>query len=67
MNMNKQILQIKISINNKWLKDNDYIINKVFLGEWQEDDERFLAYKTKRAEVRAELDLLTAQLEALEE
>ncbi len=67
MNMNKQILQIKISINMKWLKDNDYIINKVFLGEWQEDDERYIAYKVKRAEVRAELDLLNAELEALEE
>lgn len=51
----------------KWLKDNDYIINKVFLGEWQEDDERYIAYKVKRAEVRAELDLLNAELEALEE
>lgn len=65
--MNKKLLKIKISINKKWLADNDYIINKVFLGEWQEDDERYLAYKAKRAEVRAELDALNAELKALEE
>ena len=67
MDMDKKILQIQISIRKKWLADHDYIINKVFLGEWQEDDERYLAYKAKRAEVRAELDLLNAELEALEE
>ena len=43
-----------------WLKNNDYIINKVFLGEWQEDDERFIEYKKERALKRNRLDELNA-------
>lgn len=67
MKREKQLLNFKIKMNMKWLEDNDYIINKVFLGEWQEDDERYLAYKVKRIEVREELDLYKAQLEYLED
>lgn len=62
MDANKQILRIKINIKKKWLADNDYIINKVVLGEWQPEDERFINYKEQRAVVRAELDFLEAEL-----
>lgn len=40
----------------KWLADNDWKVNKRMLGEWAENDERWLAYLEDRAKVRAELD-----------
>lgn len=39
-----------------WLKQNDYIVNKVFLGEWNNDDPRFIAYKNQRAIKRSRMD-----------
>lgn len=39
-----------------WFKANDYIVNKVFLGEWSEDDPRYIQYKKDRITKRAELD-----------
>ena len=59
MDMDKKILQIQISIRKKWLADHDYIINKVFLGEWEATDPRYLEYLENRARIRAELDELT--------
>lgn len=40
----------------KWLADNDWKINKRVLGEWAEDDERWLAYLEDRAKMRAQYD-----------
>lgn len=40
----------------KWLADNDWKVNKRMLGEWAEDDERWLAYLADRAKARAEYD-----------
>jgi hypothetical protein len=48
-----------------WLKNNDYIINKVFLGEWQEDDERFIEYKKERALKRNKLEELNRTIESI--
>ncbi len=59
MDIDKKIQQIKISILKKWLTDHDYIINKVFLGEWEATDPRYQNYLTERARIRAELDELT--------
>lgn len=39
-----------------WLSENDWKINKRFLGEWQEDDERWTAYVAERAEMRRIID-----------
>lgn len=44
----------------KWFNDNDWIINKVFLGEWEKTDARWLEYLEKRAEMRAEHERLTS-------
>ena len=38
------------------LNKNDYIVNKVFLGEWNNDDPRFIAYKNQRAIKRSRMD-----------
>ena len=40
----------------KWLADNDWKVNKHTLGEWAEDDERWLEYLAGRAKARAEID-----------
>lgn len=40
----------------KWLSDNDWIVNKRVLGEWEETDERWLAYLTGREKARADID-----------
>lgn len=46
----------------KWFADNDWKVNKHMLGEWSEEDPRWLAYleerKTKRAEYDAAQELL---------
>jgi hypothetical protein len=46
----------------KWLQDNDWIINKVFLGEWQEDDTRFVEYKKQRLLKRKRLEEINLAL-----
>jgi hypothetical protein len=45
-----------------WLSDNDWKINKVFLGEWSTDDPRWLDYLETRAAVRAEQDELIKEV-----
>ena len=47
----------------KWLADNDWKVNKRMLGEWAEDDERWIQYLTERRLIRAEYDAAVAQLE----
>lgn len=43
----------------KWLFDNDWKVNKIFLGEWSKDDPRWTEYLTTRAALRAEHEELT--------
>jgi hypothetical protein len=40
----------------KWLSDHDWIVNKVFLGEWTKEDQRWIEYLTERSVKRARLD-----------
>lgn len=46
----------------QWLTDNDWKVNKRALGEWEETDERWLAYLADRAEARAKFDEAEAVL-----
>lgn len=39
-----------------WLFENDWKVNKVFLGEWDKSDPRFQNYLEKRERLRIELD-----------
>lgn len=49
----------------KWLTDNDWKVNKRALGEWAEDDTRWVAYLEGRAQARANYDAAIAALENL--
>ena len=46
----------------KWLTDNDWKINKHTLGEWADDDERWLEYLAGREKARREYDEAVAEL-----
>lgn len=50
----------------KWLSDNDWKVNKRTLGEWAEDDPRWLAYLEGREKARKAYDDAVAVLEAKE-
>lgn len=45
-----------------WFSEHDYIPNKVLVGEWEEDDPRFVAYKEERAIKRARQDELRREM-----
>lgn len=40
----------------KWLSDNDWKVNKHTLGEWADDDPRWLEYLAGREQARSEYD-----------
>jgi hypothetical protein len=40
----------------KWLSDHDWIVNKVFLGEWTKEDPRWLSYLQERQVKRNRLE-----------
>ena len=42
----------------KWFSDNDWIVNKIVVGEWATNDERWLNYLTERKIKRARQDEL---------
>lgn len=48
----------------KWFTSTDYIPNKVVVGEWQETDERWIAYKEERARKRARQDEILKEMGA---
>ena len=54
---NKRLAEI-----DKWLKDNDWKLNKVYLGEWTKEDPRWVDYLETRKLMRAERDTLLEQL-----
>lgn len=45
-----------------WLKENDWKVNKITLGEWADTDPRWLEYKEQRAIKRARLDAIKQAL-----
>lgn len=42
----------------KWFKENDWIINKVAVGEWTVEDKRWISYLEERKEKRERQDEL---------
>ena len=42
----------------KWFSDNDWIVNKIVVGEWTTDDERWINYLAERKSKRARQDEL---------
>ena len=42
----------------EWFSDNDWIVNKIVVGEWSTDDERWLNYLAERKVKRARQDEL---------
>ena len=42
----------------KWFSDNDWIVNKIVVGEWATDDKRWLNYLAERKLKRARQDEL---------
>lgn len=42
----------------KWFSDNDWIVNKIVVGEWATDDERWVNYLAERQVKRARQDEL---------
>jgi hypothetical protein len=57
VDLENELLQIK-----KWFLENDYKVNKVFIGEWQQDDTRWVEYKQQRALYRKRLDEIEKKL-----
>ena len=47
----------------QWLAENDWKVNKHTLGEWADDDPRWLEYLEGREKARAEYDAAVAALE----
>ena len=46
----------------KWFSDNDWIVNKIVVGEWTTDDERWLNYLAERQVKRKRQDELNQTL-----
>lgn len=42
----------------KWFSDNDWVVNKIVVGEWTTDDERWINYLAERKEKRKRQDEL---------
>lgn len=59
--------QTRIKEIEKWFSDNDWRINKVFLGEWETTDPRWTDYLTQRSALRKEHDELTKILKIWQE
>ena len=59
-------LRIRKSNILEWLFDHDYIINKMFLGEWTINDPRYIQYIDEREAKRKELDKIEEELMNIE-
>ena len=60
--INKANLQEEYFDIRAWLNQNDWKINKVFLGEWAETDPRWVEYKEQRQIKRARFDKIKEAL-----
>ena len=49
----------------KWLFENDWKVNKVVLGEWTKEDNRWLEYISEREVKRARLDQIEFEIAML--
>lgn len=61
-----KILQ-EIATIDKWLKDNDWKVNKIVIGEWQVSDERWIDYLNNRFDKRKRRDELVEELKLMNE
>jgi hypothetical protein len=52
-------LQLELQEIRRWLKNNDWIPNKIITGEWEETDPRWIDYLSERADKRERQDELT--------
>lgn len=59
---NRESLKMERFNIKNWLKDNDWIPNKIVVGEWATDDPRWTTYLNERTIKRARLDELNALL-----
>ena len=56
-NLSEEYFEIK-----QWLTQNDWMVNKVFLGEWADTDSRWVEYKKQRKTKRERLDKIKEAL-----
>lgn len=45
-----------------WFFENDWKVNKIVIGEWEESDSRWQEYLTERQKMRDEQDMLNLRL-----
>lgn len=64
MHTQREILQ-EIAIIDKWLKQNDWKVNKIVIGEWQVDDDRWIDYLNNRFDKRKRRDELIEELKLI--
>lgn len=55
--ISKRLMKIK-----DWFSENDWKINKIVIGEWEESDSRWQEYLTERQNIRNEQDMLNLKL-----
>ncbi len=60
---NKLALQQELQSIHQWFEDTDYIVLKVFRGNWLETDERYVEYKAEYIVKKNRMDEITAILE----
>ena len=60
--INKANLQEEYFEIRAWLSQNDWKVNKVFLGEWAETDPRWVEYKKERKTKRERFDAIKKAL-----
>lgn len=54
----KELYKLKKELSEiqQWLKDNDWKVNKIVIGEWTTDDSRWIEYIEERSKKRARQD-----------
>ncbi|HNZ77230.1 MAG TPA: hypothetical protein PLE59_01015 [Bacteroidales bacterium] len=57
MDERKELMKESYEIR-QWFQDNDWKVNKRYLGEWTEDDPRWVQYLADREVKRARLDII---------
>jgi hypothetical protein len=60
--VNQQKLYEEKGLILNWFKEHDWIINKVFIGEWTKEDKRWLTYLKERQVKRNRLDQIENEI-----